>query len=140
RLALARSARALWPLHDGLQPLQSLGEGGGVAARLRGAGGEIATIAAPDRQLDHPGPPARRRRKKDGPDNAIGRSRGGLSTKINALVDERGLPVRIVLPAGQTSAKAAVPALIEGLPPARALIADRGYGAGHHQSDPGQGR
>ena len=45
------------------------------------------------------------------------------------MVDERGLPVRIVLSAGQTSDKAAVPALIEGLPPARALIADRGYDA-----------
>ena len=67
--------------------------------------------------------------KKGGPDHAIGRSRGGLSTKINAVVDERGLPVRIVLSAGQASDKAAVPALIEGLPPARALIADRGYDA-----------
>jgi len=45
------------------------------------------------------------------------------------VVDERGLPVRIVLSAGQASDKAAVPALIEGLPPARALIADRGYDA-----------
>lgn len=45
------------------------------------------------------------------------------------MVDERGLPVRIVLSAGQASDKAAVPALIEGLPPARALIADRGYDA-----------
>lgn len=45
------------------------------------------------------------------------------------MVDEQGLPVRIVLSAGQASDKAAVPALIEGLPPARALIADRGYDA-----------
>lgn len=52
-----------------------------------------------------------------------------MSTKINALVDERGLPLRIVLSAGQASDKAAVAALIEGLPPARALIADRGYDA-----------
>ena len=50
-----------------------------------------------DRQLDHPRPPARRRRKKGGPDNAIGRSRGGLSAKINAAVDENGLPVRLIL-------------------------------------------
>ena len=37
--------------------------------------------------------------------------------------------MRIVLSAGQASDKAAVPALIQGLPPARALIADRGYDA-----------
>ena len=52
-----------------------------------------------------------------------------MSTKINAVVDEQGRPVRIVLSAGQASDKAAVPALIEGLPPAKALIADRGYDA-----------
>jgi transposase len=44
-------------------------------------------------------------------------------------VDENGLPLRIVLSAGQASDKAAVAALLEGLPPARALIADRGYDA-----------
>jgi transposase len=44
-------------------------------------------------------------------------------------VDEKGLPLRIVLSAGQASDKAAVAALLDGLPPARALIADRGYDA-----------
>ncbi|MBC7167801.1 MAG: IS5 family transposase [Phenylobacterium sp.] len=67
--------------------------------------------------------------KKGGPDHAIGRSRGGLSTKINALVNQDGLPLRIVLSAGQASDKAAVAELIDGLPPAQALIADRGYDA-----------
>ena len=67
--------------------------------------------------------------KKGGPDHAIGRSRGGLSTKINALVNGDGLPLRLVLSPGQASDKAAVGALIEGLPPAAALIADRGYDA-----------
>ncbi|MEW6019961.1 MAG: IS5 family transposase [Pseudomonadota bacterium] len=59
----------------------------------------------------------------------MGRSRGGLSTKINALVNQDGLPLRIVLSAGQASDKAAVAELIDGLPPAQALIADRGYDA-----------
>ncbi|UFN46857.1 IS5 family transposase [Roseomonas sp. OT10] len=67
--------------------------------------------------------------KKGGPDHAIGRSRGGLSTKINVLVNQDGLPLRIVLSAGQASDKAAVEALIDGLPPAQALVADRGYDA-----------
>jgi transposase len=44
-------------------------------------------------------------------------------------VDENGLPLRIVLSAGQASDKAAVATLLEGLPPARALVADRGYDA-----------
>jgi transposase len=50
-----------------------------------------------------------------------------LSTKIHAVVDERGLPVRLLLTAGQASDKATAPALIDGLPTARALVADRGY-------------
>lgn len=45
------------------------------------------------------------------------------------MVDQDGLPLRIVLSAGQASDKAAVAALIEGLPPAQALVADRGYDA-----------
>ena len=44
-------------------------------------------------------------------------------------MNQDGLPLRIVLSAGQASDKAAVAALIEGLPPAQALVADRGYDA-----------
>lgn len=45
------------------------------------------------------------------------------------MVDQDGLPLRLVLSAGQASDKAAVAALIDGLPPAKALVADRGYDA-----------
>ena len=45
------------------------------------------------------------------------------------MVDGHGLPVRFVLTPGQASDKAAVPALIEGLRPARDVVADRGYDA-----------
>jgi len=44
-------------------------------------------------------------------------------------VNQDGLPLRIVLSPGQACDKAAVAALIDGLPPAQALIADRGYDA-----------
>jgi transposase len=37
------------------------------------------------------------------------------------------LPLRILLTAGQASDKASAPALLEGLPMAGALVADRGY-------------
>jgi hypothetical protein len=37
-------------------------------------------------------------------------------------VNQDGLPLRIVLSAGQPSDKAAVEALIDGLPPAKALL------------------
>jgi transposase len=62
-----------------------------------------------------------------GPDHAIGRSRGGLTSKIHAVVDERGLPVRLALSAGQASDKASAPMLLAGLPTVSVVVADRGY-------------
>ena len=43
------------------------------------------------------------------------------------MVDQSGLPVRIALTAGQASDKAAAPALLEQLPVATIVVADRGY-------------
>lgn len=52
-----------------------------------------------------------------------------MSTKIHAVVDKHGLPVRIVLTPGQASDKTTLPELIAGLRPARDVVADRGYSA-----------
>ncbi|MCP4937139.1 MAG: transposase, partial [bacterium] len=41
--------------------------------------------------------------KKDQAEEAVGKSRGGLSTKIHAAVDALGNPVRLLLTAGQAS-------------------------------------
>jgi transposase len=43
------------------------------------------------------------------------------------VVDQDGLPVRFLLTAGQASDKTTAPDLLAGLPPAQALVADRGY-------------
>ena len=126
---MAGPSGSLRPAHDGLQSLQPVGQGWRLGPGVRGAVGDLSGVDASDRQFDHPSPPARRRWKKGGPDRAIGRSRGGLSTKINALVDQDGLPLRITLSAGRASDKAAVEELIDGLRPAKALVADRGYHA-----------
>jgi transposase len=96
-----------------------------MAARFRGSGRALAGFARSDRLLDYPRPSARRRRKKGGEDHAIGRSRGGLSTKIHVVVDAVGLPVRLLLTPGQASDKTTLPELIAGLRPAREAIADR---------------
>jgi hypothetical protein len=45
----------------------------------------------------HPGPSAWNRSKRGTQKQAIGKSRGGLTTKIAALVDALGNPVRFVL-------------------------------------------
>jgi transposase len=45
------------------------------------------------------------------------------------VVDQAGMPVRLVLSQGQSSDKTVAPLLIEGLKPDRDLVADRGYDA-----------
>ena len=57
---------------------------------------------------------------------ALGRSRGGFSTKIHVTVDGLGNPLRLRLTAGQASDIGQAVALVEGLGFDR-LLADRGY-------------
>ena len=59
----------------------------------------------------------------------MGRSRGGLTTKVHALVDARGLPIRMVLTAGHVHDSQAVPALLGDLSPHSVVLADKGYDA-----------
>lgn len=67
-------------------------------------------------------------RAKNGP-QALGRSRGGLTTKLHAVADARGRSVRMGLTAGQRHDAPQASPLLEGLAPAY-LIADRGDDSG----------
>lgn len=64
--------------------------------------------------------------QKNGGDQAIGRSRGGLTTKIHASVDALGNPLRLILTGGQVADVTQGQALIEKID-AGAIIADKGY-------------
>ncbi len=57
---------------------------------------------------------------------ALGRSRGGFSTKIHIAVDALGNPLRLLLTAGQRHDSPQATALIEDFKP-QVLIADKGY-------------
>jgi Transposase DDE domain len=59
---------------------------------------------------------------------AIGRSRGGLTTKIHALVDSLGNPVKLMLTPGQVHDLACAEQLLENVGP-DALIGDKAYDA-----------
>jgi transposase len=61
-------------------------------------------------------------------DEAMWRSRGGLSTKISASVDALGNPVRFILTAGQVHDIVQAEDLISGIP-FEHLLADKGYDA-----------
>ena len=66
--------------------------------------------------------------KKAGEDQAIGRSKGGLSSKFHVLADALGNPLKIILTAGQVHDLAGADALLPDLE-AKALLADKAYDA-----------
>ena len=57
----------------------------------------------------------------------MGRSRGGLTTKIHALVDGNGLPVVLKLTEGQAHDGRSAEDMLDGLRSGQVLIADRAY-------------
>ena len=88
---------------------------------------------ADDRQHHCAGASACRRgaQAKRGADaQGLGRSRGGLSTKIHAASDALGKPVRLIGTPGQRNDIALAHDLIEGFEP-EATLADKGYDADH---------
>ena len=59
----------------------------------------------------------------------MGRSRGGLTTKIYAVVDTSGLPVRLALTTGEAHDNRLVRTLLSGLKSGAMLLPDRGFDA-----------
>src|SRR6188508_2875914 len=84
---------------------------------------------------------AGKNRPEEASDHALGRSRGGFSTKIHLLCDGNGLPLHFHLTAGQDHESTALAALLEGadcvvtsgddvpVPWPVALAGDKGYRA-----------
>lgn len=78
------------------------------------------------RQHRGPGAPACGRQKGGQAGEALGRSRGGFSTKIHILVDALGNPVKFVLTAGQEADVTQAGPLIDGHK-AGAFLLDKAY-------------
>lgn len=68
------------------------------------------------------------RRKRGHLQQSIGRSKGGLTMKIHAVVDALGNPLRILLTTGNVNDIVPAASLIKGLS-ADKLLADRAYDA-----------
>lgn len=64
--------------------------------------------------------------EKGAKDQALGRSRGGLTTKIHMLADALGRPLRFIVTAGQVGDVTQAPALLEGQA-GEAVLADKAY-------------
>ena len=129
RRAVARPAGTLWAARYLLQPLQSMATG----RRVGPANGRYQRRARrrnpDDRQHFHPCAPAGCDGKKGGPDHCLGRSRGGLTTKIHVVVDAQGLPIRLGLTAGQMHDGQIVDRLLNHLGPRTIVLADKAYDA-----------
>ncbi|MGZ3305878.1 MAG: IS5 family transposase [Asticcacaulis sp.] len=67
--------------------------------------------------------------KKATPDRCLGRSQGGLTTKIHALTDKLGLPVRITITPGQAQDLTAANELLAEIKGGETLLADKAYDA-----------
>jgi transposase len=61
--------------------------------------------------------------------HAIGRSRGGRTTKIHALTDDHGRPRTLVITAGNTHDLVGAAEVLRRSPPLGRLLADRAYDA-----------
>ncbi|HEV7416774.1 MAG TPA: IS5 family transposase, partial [Tianweitania sediminis] len=59
----------------------------------------------------------------------IGRTKGGMNTKLHAVADANGRPLSFFLTAGQVSDYTGAAALLDDLPKAQWLLGDRGYDA-----------
>jgi len=69
----------------------------------------------------------------------VGRSRGGITTKIHARVDAKGRPVCLLISPGEAHDASCADALLNGLENGAVVIADKAYDADnirahiHHQ-------
>jgi transposase len=81
-----------------------------------------------DRWDIHQGPPTRRWWKGGAERQGIGHSRGGRTTKIHAIVDALGNPIRVYLTGGQVSDYTPAQGLITSFDLENSyVIADKGY-------------
>ena len=138
---LARALRAVADDRHTLLPLDCKraveADHGRAAAPSRPCRGP-RLVPAHDRQHHRAGPPARGRRKRGQRDQALGRSRGGFTTKIHLRCDGKGRPLVLHLTGGERHDQAGFKALLSGLTikrpqrgrprsRPRELVADRGY-------------
>lgn len=64
----------------------------------------------------------------DSDNQAVGRSRGGLTSKLHVVVDRKGLPLRLGITAGQAHDNRLCSTLLSGLAPHTMLLAELGQG------------
>jgi transposase len=123
---MARFAGILRQVEHGLQAIPRLGQSRRFRPAFRSLLGWTGHGIRHGRRNHCQGPPPRPRRKRGTQSQAIGRSKGGLTTKILALTDALGNLVRFTLLPGHRFDTVGMPPLIDGLS-FGALIADTAF-------------
>ena len=122
---MARRSACLWAADNDLQPLQSLVSASCLAAHLREDGGRRPhSRRAFNRQQPCQSASLGERLKKGEFEEAIGRSRGGRTSKIHALADDRGRPVAFALTPGNVADVVMAIPLLGAVAKPKRLLAD----------------
>lgn len=126
--AVARPAGTVRPMEDGAQQVFSMEREQSVRRRVAGLGYRSRSRIIDHRRLVCSRTPAQRGRKRGAEAQCIGRSRGGLTTKVHAIVDALGNPVHVHVTPGNVADVSEASRLIDA---ARGenFIADKGYDA-----------
>ena len=120
RRTVERPTTSVRLLEDGLQQVSPLAGGGHLAEALEdfpATGGRRRRLGLGDtlrRQHGGSGPPARSRGKRGQKNEALGRSRGGFSTKVHVRAEGFGKPLVFVLTGGERHEEVAFECLMEG--------------------------
>lgn len=97
----------------------------GVVHRARS--GRRTTRRGSDRQHAYEGAPLGGRRKRGACFQAIGISRGGRNSKLHALTDDTGRPLRFLLTPGNVADCRAADVLLDNLAPRTIVLGDKAY-------------
>ena len=90
-------------------------------------GGRRTTSRGSDRQHPHEGASLGGRWKRGALVQAIGISRGGRNSKLHALTDGEGRPLRFLLTGGQVADCRAADVLLDDLAAGTIVLADKAY-------------
>lgn len=123
---MARFARTVRAVEFCFSALPALGAKRRLAARIRGRAGPGPGLGHARLNQRTSAPARGRAKKSNAPAEALGRSRGGFTSKLHAVVDALGNPLRLALTPGQQADCGVAADLLKGLA-VGAVLADKAY-------------
>uniref|UniRef100_A4WTL6 Transposase, IS4 family n=1 Tax=Cereibacter sphaeroides (strain ATCC 17025 / ATH 2.4.3) TaxID=349102 RepID=A4WTL6_CERS5 len=129
---MVRRAEGVWAREDPVQPLEALERQWCLRPDHDGPGRREGRAQDDHDRRDLPESASHGLQpacEKGGRGRQIGRTKGGMNTKLHAVADANGRPIGFFLSAGPVSDYTGAAALLGSLPKADWLLADRGYDA-----------